>query len=75
MFLIASGISCSPKKQPDPIIVTKVEKQENAAIFLEQYKDPDEPSERTVKALIEYILDQRAINAKHNADKSALMQK
>lgn len=68
------GISCSQKKPNDIVVTTQVIHKEMPTVFLEQYADPDEPNERTVKSLIQYILDQRGINAKHNADKSALMQ-
>ena len=51
---------------------TRIEKQQPEAIFLEEYDFPQEPQERTVQALVEYIIAQQAIIAKHNADKAAL---
>lgn len=53
-------------------MVTKVEKQVTPEVFLMQYADPPEPEEQTWGALVEYILDQRSINAKHNEDKARI---
>lgn len=53
-------------------MVTKVEKQAAPEVFLTQYADPPEPEEQTWGALVDYILDQRAINAKHNEDKARI---
>lgn len=64
------GLGCSPKTET--IYVTKIEKVEIPAVYLEEYDNPPEPKEKTVKAMLEYMLDQRAINARHNADKQAL---
>lgn len=71
-------MSCSPavkKPVPDTIVVTQIEKQENPEVFLSEYADPDEPNEQTWGALVDYIFEQRAINAKHNADKRKLLKR
>lgn len=54
--------------------VTKIHQQEMPAILLRPYNDPPEPEQQTWGGLIEYILDQRAINAKHNEDKARLRE-
>lgn len=68
MFLMICGCSCSQK----PIYITKIEKVEIPAVYLEEYDNPPEPQDKTIKSMLEYMIAQRAINARHNADKQAL---
>lgn len=67
------GLSCSPKQTSPPIVQTNVIKQDNPKVFLEKYQSPPEPEEHTMQSLVKYILDQRAVIEKHNADKEALI--
>ena len=66
LFLTSCGSRSSP---PDIQTITKVEKIKVSQVLLQQYPDPPEPEEKTVGALINYILEQRAVNARHNKDK------
>lgn len=70
VFLPGCGVKSSPP--PDTLTVTKYETKQQVQVWLQSYQDPDEPDSPTVGGLIEYIGDQRAVNAKHNSDKTML---
>lgn len=69
LFLLSCGMKSSPPQILEKATVVKVAVP---PVLLQQYPDPPEPKKRTVGALLEYILEQREINRKHNADKEAI---
>lgn len=69
LFLQSCGMKSSP---PQTLEKATVVRMAVPPVLLQQYPDPPEPKKRTVGALLEYILAQREINRKHNADKEAI---
>lgn len=69
LFLQSCGGKSSPPQTLEKATVYRVTVP---PVLLQQYPDPPEPRKRTVGALLEYILAQREINRKHNADKEAI---
>lgn len=69
LFLQSCGMKSSP---PQTLEKATVVRMAVPPVLLQQYPDPPEPRKRTVGALLEYILAQREINRKHNADKEAI---
>lgn len=69
LFLQSCGGKSSPPQTLEKATVYRVAVP---PVLLQQYPDPPEPEKRTVGALLEYILSQREINRKHNADKQAI---
>ena len=74
-LMMCGGCSFHAKTPPETLVVTQVAEQEVPAVWTAEYDDPPEPAEQTWGALVEYILDQRAINAKHNEDKARIRAK
>ena len=69
LFLAACGGKSSPPP-PSVLIKTKVVKQKAPQNLLQQYQAPREPKNRTVAGLKSYIEQLRALNKRHNQDKS-----
>lgn len=43
-------------------------------ILVQQINDPPEPIERNVGGLIQYIIEQKRVNAQQNQDKAAIIK-
>ena len=69
LFLQSCGGKSSPPQTIEKATVVRVAVP---PVLLRQYPDPPEPQQRTMGALLEYILAQREINRMHNADKEAI---
>lgn len=64
--------SRSSQPPPDVLVKTEVVQETVPSVYLNQYQEPSEPKNMTVGGLVEYILEQRALLQKHNADKATL---
>ena len=70
LFLQSCGGKSSPPQTLEKATVYRVTVP---PVLLQQYPDPPEPEKKTVGGLLEYILSQREINRRHNADKEAIL--